>query len=136
MITLRQGRAEDEQAVQHLLAACEMAGALDPCECVLAVDGGCLAGLARVEHAGGNAYLRPIAVAFAYQGQGVGRRLIEALYAGTDEFRVVARGSAVGFYETLGFQRLDWEMVDPAFQTECVMCPERGKCNPIAMRSA
>ena len=135
MITLRQGRVEDTEAIRELLAACGMADDLDPCECLLAEDVDCLAGLARSERAGGIAYLRPIAVASAYQGQGIGRRLIEALHAREDRIRVVARGSAAGFYETLGFLPLDWERVEPAFQAECATCPDLGKCSPVAMWS-
>ena len=133
MITLRQGRAEDEEAIRDLLAAYGMAGDLDPFECLLAEDADCLAGLARIERAGGTAYLRPIAVASAYLGQGIGRKLIEALHAREDQIRVVARGSAAGFYETLGFLPLDWGRVEQAFQAECAACPNLGECSPVAM---
>jgi N-acetylglutamate synthase-like GNAT family acetyltransferase len=112
-----------------------MAGAVDPCECLLAEDGDALAGLARIEYAAGTAYLRPIVVASAYRGHGVGRSLIDTLRARDDQIWVVARGNAAGFYESLGFQPMDWEMVEPAFQAECAECLDSGTCNPIAMRT-
>lgn len=135
MIRLRTGCAGDEGAVRDLLAACDMAGDLDPCECLLAEDAGALAGLARIEHAGGHAYLRPVAVAAAYRGRGVGRMLIETLLAREGGLRIVARGSATVFYEALGFRPLEWEQVDPAFQAECAECGDLGECNPVAMES-
>jgi N-acetylglutamate synthase-like GNAT family acetyltransferase len=133
VIVLRQGCTDDNQAVQDLLAACGMAGPLDPCECLIAEDRGCLAGFARVEHAGRVAYLRPIAVAADHRGQGIGRRLIYALLAKEGELRVVARGSAAGFYTALGFLPLDWMLVDPAFQAECQQCPDLADCKPVGM---
>lgn len=133
MILLRGGRSGDGEAVEALLAACDMEGPLDPCECLLADDGGRLAGLARVECAGGVAYLRPIAVAPGYRGRGIGRMLVDALARQEGELRVVARGSAFGFYTALAFVPLAWELVDPAYQAECEVCPDLRECRPVGM---
>ncbi|NVK39886.1 MAG: GNAT family N-acetyltransferase [Oceanospirillaceae bacterium] len=43
-----------------------------------------------------------------YQGRGIGRRIIEAMqsrYAGFHQQMLTADGDAVGFYESVGFQR-------------------------------
>jgi len=119
--------------VEALLAACDMEGPLDPCECLLAEDGGQLVGLARAERAGGVAYLRPVAVAPRYRGQGIGRMLVDALARQEGELRVVARGSASGFYTSLAFVQLAWELVDPAYQAECEGCPDLQECRPVGM---
>lgn len=134
MILLRRGHADDGAAVEALLAACDLEGPLDPCECLLAEDGGRLAGLARVEHASGVAYLRPVGVAPGYRGQGIGRMLVDALARQEGELRVVARGSASGFYAALAFVSLAWELVDPAYQAECESCPDLEECRPVGMR--
>jgi len=133
VILLRRGSADNGAAVGALLAACDMEGSLDPCECLIAEDGGRLAGLARVERAGGVAYLRPVAVAPGYRGRGTGRMLVDALARQEGELRVVARGSASGFYTALAFAPLAWERVDPAYQAECEVCPDLEECRPVGM---
>lgn len=59
--------------------------------------------------AAGEAQLKQMAIAEAVRGNGLGRRLFEALEArliamGVGELRLHARETAVGFYEQLGFE--------------------------------
>jgi len=133
MITLRPGCPEDASTLQALLAAYDMAGEIDPADCLLAVDLDGVVGFARLEWADRVPYLRPLVVAPASQRQGVGRRLVEALLADRAELRVVARGQAAPFYTALGFWAIDWDAVHPPFRRECERCPDRPTCQPVPM---
>ncbi len=133
MITLRPGRLQDTAAVRELMRACHLSRRIDPRDCMLAEEDGAVAGLARLEYAGGVPYLRPLAVAPAHQHQGIGRDLVQHLTEGLTELRLVARGSAVGFYADLGFLPMAWEGVAAEFQQECLDCHDRDECSPVPM---
>lgn len=111
----------------------EQVPSVENCWVALDLRTNCLAGCVRLELGDGVPYVRPVAVHPWYQGQGVGRRLMEMVFAQHDEIRVASRGSAVAFYRSLGFVEMDWDKVFPRFRTECDECPDRAICNPLPM---
>ncbi len=133
MITLRRGGMEDLPIMEAILAACGMATEIDPRECLVADDDGCVVGFGRIELAEGQAYLRPIVTAPKHRHRGIGRQLLSGLVAGRDELRVVARGDAVGFYLSVGFATMGWDAVSGSFRQGCEECPDLAGCKPLPM---
>ena len=134
-VELRSGRREDASVLQQLMAEAGMVAEVDAQDCLVADTLNGVAGFARVEFFAGVPYLRPVVVAPAFQGRGVGRRLLEALLADYPGLCVVSRGEAVGFYRRLGFKPLPWSAVAAEQQEECDLCPERSQCRPIGLRA-
>lgn len=130
---LRPGERADWQELSSLLAAHGMEADLDPLEFLVAEQDKYLIGACRLEWAGGEAYLRPLVVAQAWQRRGVGHRLVEKMLDRTETVKVVARGRAAVFYTRLGFQPLSWETIHLAYQDECHTCPDRQACQPVPM---
>ncbi len=130
---LRDGRPTDRQVIQELLAYYQMEADLDPVEFLVAEVDGFVVGAARLEWADGEAYIHPLVVAAGWHGRGIGHALVSQLLSKWPEIRVVARGSAAGFYERLGFTKTNWDQVFPTFISECQECPSRQGCQPVPM---
>lgn len=133
-IRLRPGHAEDLPALQHLLAVNGLAGDIAPGEGWVAEEAGRVVGFIRLEVAGQQPYIRPVVVAPSAQGRGIGRLLIEHVRSQFSELRVVARGQAVGFYDSLGFKPVGWENIPLSFYQECEVCPELAQCRPQPLK--
>ena len=87
------------------------------------------------DDAEGIAYVNPIVVYEPWRMHGVGRALIEDARAIAGELRLIARGESAGFYRTLGFENMPWEIADLAAASEdCENCAYRAECHPVPMR--
>lgn len=99
-------------------------------------SGGALAGcLVLRPLGGGRVQMRQVAVRAGWQGRGVGRALVEhaetrARELGFGVMVLHARESAVGFYETLGYQKQGarfWEVTLPHWEmTKTLSCDDKG----------
>jgi N-acetylglutamate synthase-like GNAT family acetyltransferase len=130
---LRDGQEPDRPAIGELLAYYQMEADLDPLEFLVAEVDGALVGAARLEWANHEAYLRPVVVAPGWHGKGIGRALVQEWLQKFPRMLVVARGSVTGFYEGLGFLKVGWEQVYPAFVRECRDCQYNQSCQPVPM---
>ena len=134
-VCIRQGLPSDGRELVNLLASQEMATDIDPLDFIVAEANSRLLGAARLEWAGTDeAYLRPIVVAAEAQGTGLGRALMERLFAVCSRISVVARGDAVPFYRRLGFTAVDWSSVPGQYRDECKCCGDFAQCRPMSMR--
>jgi N-acetylglutamate synthase-like GNAT family acetyltransferase len=133
MLLLRNGQEPDRPAIGELLAYYQMEADLDPVEFLVAQVDGVVIGAARLEWADQEVYLRPLVVAAGWHGKGIGRALVRELLQKSPRMRVVARGSVTGFYERLGFLKVGWEQVYPAFVGECQGCQYNRSCQPVPM---
>jgi N-acetylglutamate synthase-like GNAT family acetyltransferase len=132
---LRPGSEPDRQAICTLLASSAMEADLPPQEFLVAEVDGQLVGLARLEWEGKTAYIRPVVVDDAWQGKGIGRRLIREISKGLPSVNVIARGSACGFYECIGFIPTGWDQIPGRYRQECITCPDLLFCQPVPMMS-
>lgn len=92
-------------------------------------EDGRLLGCAVLVSFGDVGLLRSVAVASATRGTGVGRALVEAVFEGPAVRRLASMylltTTAAGFFEQLGFRRIDRDRVDPVikgthqYQKEC-----------------
>ena len=94
---------------------------------------GALAALVRVEVWNAIAYINPIIVKKEYQRLGIGKQLMDNVMAQYPEVRLVARGPAEPFYESLGFKPIAWDDIDVRYSEDCRSCPSREECNPVPM---
>jgi amino-acid N-acetyltransferase len=84
----------------------------------------------------GLAELRCLAVAEHVQGQGLGRRLVEACWELARELdlpSVFTLTSAVDFFERCGYQPIDKSQLPPLIWNECVRCPHFPECPETAL---
>ena len=89
-----------------------------------------------VELTPGLAELRSLAVAPAWRGTGLGRRLVQALIerarqAGYEQ--LCALTLAEGFFTRLGFTTVDRWAISPKIWHECIYCPKFDACDEIAV---
>ena len=129
-MVIRQAAESDRPAIEELLAAVEMSGEVEAEAYLVAEQDQSIVGAGRLEWAGGEAYLRAIAVQPGRQGAGIGAALVKRLIAGESQVKVVSRGSAAPFFRRLGFQAADWAVIDPVYQGECEGCSDRDSCQP------
>ncbi len=114
----------DREAIAALLAECGLPGGdLEPhlANFTVARDGARIVGVGGIEVHGDDGLLRSIAVAPDRRGEGIARRLYASLLG---RARVLGVGhlfllttSAQGFFELLGFRRVDREAVPEAIRT-------------------
>ena len=133
MIKLRAATIDDRNALIALLTEADMDYVDPPEGYVLAVEGETIAGCGRLEDHGDIVMLRPLVVAEAYRGSGVGRRILEGIMPVDKRTGLVARGEAVAFYEALGFSLSEWDIIPPSRRADCEACPKRTECNPQPM---
>ncbi len=133
-ITLRKGGAGDVDPVTDLLREKDMdyAGPIE--DYTLAMKGEEVIGCCRLEDHGTITMIRPIAVKQAFQGHGVGSRLIRYLMPSHKSLALVARGDAADFYKQLGFTPTSWSAIPSKDQIEeCRYCPNQQECSPLPM---
>jgi N-acetylglutamate synthase-like GNAT family acetyltransferase len=134
-IRIRQGRPSDGHALVRLLASRQMAIDIDPTDFIVAEVNGRLLGAARLAWVGAtDAFLRPIVVATGVRGMGLGRALLERLFAVCSSIGVIARRDAVPFYRHVGFTPVDWSSAPSEYRDECECCDDLVQCQPMAMR--
>ncbi len=82
------------------------------------------------------AEIKSLSVDAAYQGQGVGRRLVEAAVSEACELglrQVFALTRSQGFFERLGFEVVDRNTLPHKIWDDCLRCPRRDNCDEIAV---
>ncbi len=82
------------------------------------------------------AEVRSLAVDDAYQGMGIGRRLVEACTADADELgigRVFTLTYETGFFKKLGFKVVDKNIFPHKIWADCLHCPKFPDCDEVAM---
>ncbi len=133
MISMRRAAESDRRALIALLEASET-GYVDPPQAwILALEDDRIAGCARLEECDGVLMLRPLVVAAAYRRQGVGKIILKSVMPADRPTMLVARGEAIGFYESVGFSQTQWNRVPLSQTAECEACPDRTECMPQPM---
>ncbi|MEG1397722.1 MAG: GNAT family N-acetyltransferase [Raoultibacter sp.] len=94
---------------------------------------GPVAGFVRLRVIKGVAYINPLIVSEAYREQGIGGQLVNHVMDNFDKVSFVARGSAIPFYERLGFTATSWENLAPEITQDCATCEVRDACRPLPM---
>jgi len=82
------------------------------------------------------AEIKSLAVSEAAQGRGVGRQLVEHCVAEARELmisRVFALSYKPGFFEKLGFVRIDKEQLPRKIWGECVNCSKFMECDETCL---
>lgn len=148
MITIRKARIEDAPAIAELINHYALQGLMLPKsllqvyeqlrEFVVAEDeDGTIVGCGALRLMWHDlAEIRSLAVAESAQGQGVGRRIVEALLDEARELqlaRVFALTYQVSFFERLGFQVVPMHIFPQKVWLDCKMCPKRNRCDEVAM---
>ena len=82
------------------------------------------------------AELKCLAVSKSVQGQGVGRRLLDACWDAAQELElktVFTLTYEAGFFEKCGYHRIEKEDLPHKIWNECVRCPLFPNCTEIAL---
>jgi amino-acid N-acetyltransferase len=82
------------------------------------------------------AELRGLAVAEHLQGQGVGRRLVDACWESARDLEIASVFSlthAVGFFERCGYHQIEKSELPRNIWNECVRCPLFPTCDEVAL---
>jgi amino-acid N-acetyltransferase len=82
------------------------------------------------------AELRCLAVAEDFQGQGLGRRLVDACWESARELEipsVFALTYSVAFFERCGYRQIDKSELPHKIWNECVRCPLFPNCQEVAL---
>jgi amino-acid N-acetyltransferase len=80
--------------------------------------------------------IRSLAVADEWQGQGLGRRLVESLLGEARELglpKVFALTYKQGFFQHMGFHLVPHESLPHKIWADCLNCPKFPNCDEIAM---
>lgn len=138
---IEQGVPADLPGVLELLRSVNLPVAgLDeqPGTIFVARKAGTIVGSAVLERYGQNALLRSVAVTTELQGQGLGRRLVHKALASAQELGIrqvyLLTETAPGFFERIGFRRIQREDVDPAVQQSVEFasaCPQSAQAMVI-----
>lgn len=88
-----------------------------------------------VKGSSGHAFINPVVVHASWRGYRVGRALMDEALKRTGELRLVSRGSALGFYEALGYEPCSWDEIDEGVSEDCAGCSWRDECGPVPMKS-
>ncbi len=82
------------------------------------------------------AEIRSVAVRSSFQKSGLGSQLIEALIDEADSMaikRVFVLTYRVSFFERLGFEQMDKNLLPHKIWADCINCPKFPECDEIAM---
>lgn len=135
LVTIRD--AEDgDLATLTAYSSLEGMGPIDAAENVrVAVsDDGDIVGFIRlVQSDEGIWHVNPVVVYSTWRGFGVGRLLMDQALADAGELRLVSRGSSLAFYQSLGFEPIDWEAIHAPIVAECEECDLFDECGPVPM---
>ena len=104
---------------------------------VVTDDGGALVGCAALHVFWEDlAELKCLAVSEALQGQGVGRRLLEACWQAAQELEIKSVFTLTyvpSFFEKCGYHQIEKSELPHKIWNECVRCPLFPNCNEIAL---
>ena len=135
LFTLRPARPEDKDVIDTY-AYWEGMDQMPSVDSITVAESaaGDVVGFVRVaQGVNGIYHVNPVVTVSTWRGYGVGRALMEDAFKHYGELRLVARGSAVGFYERLGFTEITWDDIDKAEVDDCDHCPMRQECGPVPM---
>ena len=133
MIKIEIAKPKNMPALAQLLQENGM-GYTDPIEDFkLARKGEVIAGCVRIERHAEVDMIRPVVVAEAFRGKGIGRRLLKESMAKDRPTVIAARERAIGFYKALGFTITDWETIPGNQIEECAGCSDLSECRPCPM---
>lgn len=82
------------------------------------------------------AEVRALAIKHQYQGQGIGKRLIEELVKDAEDLgihQVFALTYQVPFFKCCGFSEVSKDEMSPKVWKECINCPKFPNCDEVAM---
>ena len=83
----------------------------------------------------GVGFINPIVVFAPWRGYGVGKALVDDVFARYTDIRLVSRSSSLGFYRTLGFEDCTWDDIRDDLVSDCDGCEMRGvECHPQPLR--
>lgn len=116
---LRHEDMDEYSDVEHLLVACR---ADHP------------AGFIRLKYTDCGVHVAPIIVECAMRGEGIGYLLMKEASKRVGELKLVARGSAVGFYRALGMKECSFEVISTELEEDCTACSMKEDCKPIPFR--
>lgn len=132
--TVRRATADDAAFIARLAAEADM-GVLSPKgTSYVAWRGGERLGFVRIVEADGRPYVNPIVVDAAARGLGAGEALMRFAGERYGTLGLIARGTAVPFYERLGGAPVPWGAIAGEIAADCDGCPDRAACNPTPMR--
>ena len=80
--------------------------------------------------------IRSLGIDPAYQGQGIGRKIVELLEQRARELgipKLMALTYEVGFFERNGFTVVEKEIFPEKVWRDCIHCPKRHQCDEIAV---
>ena len=106
---------------------------------VVAEIDGRVRGCAAVRDFGNNLLeVRSLVVEPRFQGNGIGRAMVEAIVAGLrirrpEGGRLFALTYRKAFFESLGFSVVEKNLFPEKIWSDCSRCPKRDRCDEIAM---
>jgi amino-acid N-acetyltransferase len=147
LIRIRKARMADVEKMQDLVNFHAKAGRMlarsllelyeNLRDFYVAAEGGRVVGAAALHTSWEDlAEVKSVAVADGRQGQGLGRKLVEHCLqeaASLGVPRVFVLTYVPGFFEKLGFQRIERSELPHRVWAECLRCPEFPDCGEIAM---
>lgn len=105
---------------------------------VVAVDNGSVCGCCAARHFGNNLFeVRSLVVSPAYQGKGIGRKLvtfiIDRLNREVADWRLFTLTLQDKFFQSLGFEIVEKEIFPEKIWSDCSKCPKYHCCDEIAL---
>ncbi len=88
-------------------------------------------GYIHVESTEMGSHVGPVVVFEDWQGHDIGTALVRKARDLYGPLKLVSNGTSNGFYDKLGFEKIDWEEVDPVFHRDCLTCPYYEECGPV-----
>lgn len=137
----------DEEELKGLLTGTGMDLAGDVTEHVVLRQGDRILAGARLFQVDDELFhLMVFAVAAAERGRGTGRAFLRELGAcpwaycrealpvgGPYRVTTVAKGTAAGFYNQVGYRECGFAQLPAPFDEQCAICPDREQCSPVPM---
>jgi len=146
---LRKARPSDARAILNLIAAYSSQGLLLPRPFAQVIDkirdftvveeseGAPLMGVVALHAVGEDlAEIRSLAVREDWKGKGLGRQLVDYCLADAKEMnfqRVFALTYQIGFFEKLGFKKVEKLTLPQKIWGDCVHCAKFSDCDEVAM---
>jgi len=146
---LRKARPSDTRAILNLIAGYSSQGLLLPRPFAQVMDkirdftvveeseGAPLTGVVALHPVGEDlAEIRSLAVREDWKGKGLGRQLVDYCLADAKEMnfqRVFALTYQIGFFEKLGFKKVERLTLPQKIWGDCVHCAKFSDCDEVAM---
>ena len=132
-IKLKQAQEADRSELIEMLWDNGMVHAEPIEDYLIAIEDDDVVGCIRLEVLAELMMIRPLVVSSSHRKKGIGRLLIKRVLKTDRIMGVMSRGSAIAFYETLGFKKAQRSILPVSQQQECLQCPDEGTCSPQPM---